>query len=220
MAMGAAPDSVCRSGQQGLAPATATARSVDACARRRYLYEGRRPADGQMVSWVVCPPKRVTNRRMEVRTTFARIGLVFGIAVSLSCARSPIRQPADSAPTRLPADTPVARVPQHPTPHGDTEEMLIPDPALRTWNRLWSLRRWAQRYVDQHGTLPPRLEDFAPQPSRGVDQKRDGWGQLIRYRLQGTGYELRSPGADMQIGTADDMVATAERLPDRPDGAP
>lgn len=54
----------------------------------------------------------------------------------------------------------------------------------------------------------------------GVDQKCDGWGQLIRYRLQGTGYELRSPGADGQIGTGDDMVATAQRLPDRPDGAP
>lgn len=100
---------------------------------------------------------------------------------------------------------------------GDTEEMLIPDPALRTWNRLWSLRNWIRRYVAANGALPTSMRDFVPKGEGGIDPERDGWGNRISYRVTGTGYELRSSGPDGTAGTEDDMIATREHLPARPD---
>lgn len=97
----------------------------------------------------------------------------------------------------------------------DTEETLIRDPDLRTWNHLWSLRNWIRRYVAERGHLPERLEDFLP-PGTGVDLEHDGWGNPIRYTRSGDTYELRALGRDGQPGTSDDMIATAERLPPRP----
>lgn len=99
-----------------------------------------------------------------------------------------------------------------------TEDELFPDPRLRTWNRLWSLRNWIRRFVGANGHLPERLEQFVPPGPGGVDLEHDGWGFDIRYRrISNEAYELRSAGPDGSYGTMDDMVATADSLPPRPD---
>jgi hypothetical protein len=100
--------------------------------------------------------------------------------------------------------------------HGDSEEMLQPDARVRTWNRLWSLRNWIRRYLAEHGTLPNELHDVLPRLG-GTSFLTDGWGNLILYTRSASSYELRSAGTDRTAGTLDDMIATADSLPPRPD---
>lgn len=131
----------------------------------------------------------------------------------------PEKKAEEQRPVTLPPAEPTTDRPKRDSLLVDTEEMLIPNPELRTWNRLWSLRNWLRRYQQEHGEFPQRMEEFVP-PGDGVDLEHDGWGHAIVYVRTGASYELRAPGPDGKVGTEDDMVATAEQLPPQPDRVP
>lgn len=151
----------------------------------------------------------------------------FAVMITLGAAGAACTSGSSPRPGAGPSPAdPVARPEASTSPAGrrpreavlaHTEEELHPDPRLRSWNRLWALRNWIRRYASGHGALPERLEDFVPPPGNGVDLEHDGWGGRIVYARVAEGYELRSPGPDGRPGTADDMVATADYLPPRPD---
>ena len=95
----------------------------------------------------------------------------------------------------------------------DTDRSLAGNRSAHTWNNLYALRNQARRFVRTRGRLPTGIEEFLV--SGGVEYERDGWGNLIRYTLSGANFELRSAGADGEMGTADDLIATADQMPPR-----
>lgn len=154
-----------------------------------------------------------------MRKTRLVSGVILWISV-VSCSHGRTRDPKGDPPRvtpSVPAPTPAEPLPATKQPvSGDTEAELIPNPALRTWNRLWALRNWIRRYEAEHGTLPLSIEQFVPGASGGIDLENDGWGRSMMYRVSGGAYELRSAGPDGAPGTSDDMIATRDKLPERP----
>lgn len=72
-----------------------------------------------------------------------------------------------------------------------------------------------ERYRDDCGALPARLQDLAvPVPGRGCSARvllpatrlRDAWGGAYRYVPAGDRFELRSAGQDRVDYTPDDLV--------------
>jgi predicted Ser/Thr protein kinase len=59
------------------------------------------------------------------------------------------------------------------------------------------------------GTLPASL---AAVSSLSPDDRRDGWGQELRYETTGSGYRVASPGPDGKWDTEDDLVYADGRL--------
>lgn len=109
------------------------------------------------------------------------------------------------------------------TATADTEETLYPDPVDRTSFRLRQLQERVEDFRRRRARLPDRLEDLRADSlssGRGLDALSiDAWGSHVRYERLATGYELRSGGADRQLGTADDVVvneATRHSHPDVP----
>lgn len=99
----------------------------------------------------------------------------------------------------------------------DTERMIQPDPAMRTYDHLYALRYELRRFQSQHRRLPLDIEEFSPSTAPGIKINIDGWGSSIRYtRNSDSEYELRAPGPDHRLCTPDDMVAKNDSLPDMP----
>lgn len=139
------------------------------------------------------------------------------LALTAACGGSPRSSvPPGPGPIIVADSTEQARVRREGSIHGDSEEMLHPDPGVRTWNRLWALRNWIRRYTNSHGELPTTLHEvLGPEPGP-IDLLRDGWGNVILYSLDQGVYELRSAGRDRILRTSDDMFATADYLPPHP----
>lgn len=96
----------------------------------------------------------------------------------------------------------------------DTERMIERDPTMRTYNHMYALRYELRRFRSQNGRLPDTIEEFSSNDAPGIKINIDGWGSSIRYtRTSDEGYELRAPGPDHQLCTADDMVARNDSLP-------
>lgn len=101
--------------------------------------------------------------------------------------------------------------------HAHTERMMVPDPAVRTYNHLYALRVDLRIYRQRHRSLPARMSDFADLQAPGIKYHIDGWGSSIRYtRLGEESYEMRAPGPDYTLCTADDMVMRNDTLPPEP----
>lgn len=96
----------------------------------------------------------------------------------------------------------------------DTERMIQPDPAMRTYDHMYALRYELRRFRSQHGRLPDSIEEFSPHHAPGIKINVDGWGSSIRYTVfSESEYEFRAPGPDHILCTPDDMVARNDRLP-------
>lgn len=99
----------------------------------------------------------------------------------------------------------------------DTERMIQPDPAMRTYDHMHALRYELRRFRAQHNRLPNHIEEFSPSTAPGLKINVDGWGSSIRYtRLNDRSYEFRAPGPDHTLCTRDDMVARNDTLPRMP----
>lgn len=99
----------------------------------------------------------------------------------------------------------------------DTERMLHPDPAVRTYNHLYGLRNKLRRFQAANNRFPAAIEEFSPHDAPGIKFNLDGWGSSIRYtRMSDVDYELRAPGPDHTLCTHDDMVVQNDSLPARP----
>lgn len=93
------------------------------------------------------------------------------------------------------------------------------DDAART--QLNSIKRGIKLYQLQVGTLPSNLEALREKPNDIADPTRwkgpyfdepipvDPWGNEFKYSPSGTGFELKSAGADGQEGSDDDVVVTS-----------
>lgn len=93
------------------------------------------------------------------------------------------------------------------------------DDAART--QLNNIKSGVKLYQLQVGTLPSDLESLREKPNDIVDPTRwkgpyfdepipvDPWGNQYKYAPSGTGFELRSTGADGQSGSEDDVVVTS-----------
>ena len=142
--------------------------------------------------------------------------LVLAVSALTACTLSRPSGVSESRPATSVVAAPVLNARNADSVLSDTEEDLIPNPDLRTWNRLWALRNWIRRYQTNHGALPERIEDFLTPGHGGLDLEHDAWGNAIVYVRTGETFELRAIGKDGRRGTGDDMVATADCLPPRP----
>jgi len=62
-----------------------------------------------------------------------------------------------------------------------------------------------QAYQLDQGHYPDRLADL-PEVASGRLRADDPWGAPLRYRSEGGGYEVRSPGPDGRPDTEDDIL--------------
>jgi hypothetical protein len=93
-------------------------------------------------------------------------------------------------------------------PIGTGTELLL------TRERLALLDEWIRASITRNGKAPASLDDVQPpeaDAARYVPRERflrDGWGRAIEYQYTpGTrSYELRSPGEDAALRTADDIT--------------
>jgi hypothetical protein len=84
---------------------------------------------------------------------------------------------------------------------------------LLTEERLMLLDQWVGTMA-RTGNVPASIEEIEPSTADAprhvpVERyRRDGWGRSIHYeyRSEDRSYELRSPGEDGQLGTADDIT--------------
>lgn len=85
---------------------------------------------------------------------------------------------------------------------------------LLTRERLALIDEWIRTSITRDGKAPASLDDVRPpeaDAARYVPLERflrDGWGRAIEYQYApGTrSYELRSPGDDATLRTADDIT--------------
>lgn len=85
---------------------------------------------------------------------------------------------------------------------------------LLTRERLALIDEWIRASITRDGKAPASLDDVQPpegDAARYVPLERflrDGWGRAIEYQYSpGTrSYELRSPGDDATLRTADDIT--------------
>lgn len=108
-------------------------------------------------------------------------------------------------------DEPDRRQPEYSdtlAPIGTGTELLL------TRERLTLIDDWLLASIARDGTVPASLDDVRPPEADAARYAplqrflRDGWGRAIEYEFTpGThSYELRSPGADGALGTADDVT--------------
>lgn len=77
--------------------------------------------------------------------------------------------------------------------------------------RLEALQGWLYRYQQRYGKLPATLDDFAPTRAHESDLRYDPWQHLVRFRVAGEGYEIRSAGEDGVFSNADDIILQGQR---------
>jgi hypothetical protein len=93
-------------------------------------------------------------------------------------------------------------------PVGTGTELLL------TRERLELIDGWIRASIARDGAVPASRDDVRPpdaEAARYVPLERflrDGWGKAIEYRYvpDTRSYELRSPGEDGALGTADDVT--------------
>lgn len=85
---------------------------------------------------------------------------------------------------------------------------------LRYELELKKLATTVERFRAECGVLPARLDELAVAAGRAcrpqaVEPARlhDAWSRPYRYQVQGSGFELRSAGADGVVFSADDIVS-------------
>lgn len=89
----------------------------------------------------------------------------------------------------------------------DTDEDIWPDPIERTYVRLSILRNLITDFSEATHRLPADLQELSP-PGDSLPRRitHDAWNHPIAFRRDGAGYELRAPGPDETMYTADDVV--------------
>ena len=102
-----------------------------------------------------------------------------------------------------------------PEDHADTIAPIgTGTESLLTRERLDLIDGWIRASFAREGTVPRTLEDVRP-PEADAERYvplerflRDGWGRAIEYQSSpgARSYELRSPGADGALNTADDIT--------------
>jgi hypothetical protein len=93
-------------------------------------------------------------------------------------------------------------------PIGTGTELLL------TRERLALIDEWIRASITREGKAPASLDDVQPpeaDAARYVPLERflrDGWGRAIEYQYSPAtrSYELRSPGDDATLRTADDIT--------------
>jgi hypothetical protein len=96
----------------------------------------------------------------------------------------------------------------------DTEETLEPDLRIRTWDRIYVVRRRLLQ-ADAGGRVPGGLSELV-HPDDFIDYVRDAWRRELGYTRAGSHFEIRSAGPDGCFNTADDIAATEASMPPRP----
>lgn len=81
--------------------------------------------------------------------------------------------------------------------------------APRTDARLERVSEELRQHVIRTGQVPRALSELRADPRSTVPVGAlvDGWDHALQYSTSGSDWELRSPGADGQVGTLDDLVA-------------
>ncbi len=102
-----------------------------------------------------------------------------------------------------------ARAPRSDTvaPIGTGTELLL------TRERLALIEEWIHASIARDGEAPTSLDDVRPPEADAARYAplerflRDGWGRAIEYDYMPAtrSFELRSPGEDGAVGTADDV---------------
>lgn len=117
---------------------------------------------------------------------------------------------AKRLPPALPAtvDTIPVPPPLHPVQPGEPIYGSFQQDAII---RLEALQGWLYRYQQRHGKLPATLDEFAPTRTRESDLRYDPWQHLVRFRVAGEGYEIRSAGEDGVFLNADDIILQGQR---------
>lgn len=97
----------------------------------------------------------------------------------------------------------------------DTEETFEPDPLIRSWDRLYVVRRRLLEFIARGQDLPIRLADVLF-PDDFIQYDRDAWGRMFRYTRGSSTFEVRSAGPDGCYDNADDLIATEVTISPRP----
>lgn len=127
----------------------------------------------------------------------ATLLLILASCVPHSPSKAPVPDPVSTARDSVPFSGAV-----------DTEESLWPDPLIRTHVRLSSLQHLIEEHGRMRGRLPASIEEILPAGEGPVVLEIDAWGHEIRYVVLGDGdYEVRAPGPDGLLNTADDAFA-------------
>lgn len=88
------------------------------------------------------------------------------------------------------------------------------DPNQYTRSQMRDVRAAIWDFQQQKSRLPETLQEICPDPAdcpltrhgSELSPLRDGWGEMLRYRTDGSEYELRSVGPDRTSETLDDIV--------------
>ena len=126
---------------------------------------------------------------------------------ALACTPAPAAAPVPTTRGAVDQDTARGMV--------DTEETLEPDPLIRSWDRLYVVRRRLLEFIARGENLPEGLsqvlfsDDF-------IQYDQDAWGRMFRYRRGSSTFEVRSAGPDGCYDSADDLIATEATISRRP----
>ena len=101
----------------------------------------------------------------------------------------------------------------------DTDAELFRTRTQLTGARALNMSQRVVHYYQQNGTLPTRLSELelpAVEGDSTENPANDAWGRPFAYRLVGSGFEIRSVGADGVLGSDDDIQYQTPR----PDSLP
>lgn len=142
---------------------------------------------------------------------FAAVSI--GSVVACRTARSPGSRPLTAATTRVKCIIDSTRLSLSTEGFGDTRATFAPTAIQSARMSLGALHEMIDDYRLSHGCrLPASLDALrASMPDSFADVPmddffQDDWGSRISYRQTGSGYELRSAGANRVLGDTDDIV--------------
>ncbi|HEU4559415.1 MAG TPA: hypothetical protein VFS20_16270 [Longimicrobium sp.] len=88
------------------------------------------------------------------------------------------------------------------------------DSVVKVWQRVYAYVRAVDHYARPRGELPETLQPVIEAGETGPDL--DVWGRRLRYRPNGSRFEVRSAGSDGAFYSSDDIVAVGQLGRDRP----
>ncbi len=140
------------------------------------------------------------------------VALVLGsgcghVARELACIQAPVAAPVTRSGDVVIQDTLRAVV--------DTEETLEPDPLIRSWDRLYVVRRRLLEYIGRSQNLPNDLSELRF-PDDFIPYDQDAWRRKFRYTRGNSTFEVRSAGPDGCYDSPDDLIATHAAISLRP----
>jgi hypothetical protein len=116
--------------------------------------------------------------------------------------------PLTACPAPKGAPPPMPPPPVAPAPAVVQESWSHPvtrrDSVLATGRQLYMVLQLVNEYGLSVGGLPPTIE---PVLERNHAEPTDVWGRRLRYRVQGSRFQLSSAGSDGQFESGDDIVA-------------